>query len=369
MSTQDACFMLEALELARKGYYTAAPNPCVGSLVVAEDQIVGRGFHLRAGEPHAEIMALREAGTQARDATLHVTLEPCAHSGRTPPCISSIVQAGVRRVITAMEDPNPQVRGRGHAALEEAGVAWESGVAEEVARELNREFCHRMTTGRPWVRVKQAISLDGGSALSNGQSQWITGREARADVQRLRARVGAILSTAATVRHDDARLNVRLGVEELGVDVIRQPLRVVIDRQGAMTGDLNFWQQDAPHLVYTLTAHEGRLREQLPDAQIETLDAEDHGVHLKQLLARLAEQHEINDVLIEAGPKFAGALLQQELVDELIVYIAPRLLGSGAAPLAELPPAQDLPEHPGWSLREARAIGSDIRAVYHRDAE
>ena len=364
----DARFMDEALELAERGRYTAPPNPCVGCLVVAEGTVVGRGFHRRTGEPHAEPQALEQAGSRARGATMYVTLEPCTHEGRTAPCAPDIVAAGITRVVSACEDPNPQVAGRGHHTLKEAGIECVVGIGAERARAMNRGFWKRMTTGKPWVCVKQAMSLDGGTALADGNSQWITSRKARADVQRQRARSSAVLSTAATVRRDDARLNVRLDADELNVDQVRQPLRVIMDRKGELSEDLALWSVSGPCVVYTLGEHAPKVRSKVPaEVEVRTVGAAGKGLNLKEVLSGLATDHEANDVLVEAGAKFAGALIEEDLVDELMVYIAPRLLGAGAAPLAELPPAENLPKHAGWTLQDVHALEPDVRVTYHRD--
>ena len=364
----DARFMEEALELAERGRCTAPPNPCVGCLVVADGTVVGRGFHRRAGEAHAEPQALAQAGSRARGATLYVTLEPCSHQGRTEPCVPDIVAAGIGRVVSACEDPNPLVAGRGHGMLEEAGVECTVGVGAERAQALNRGFWKRMTTGRPWVCVKQAMSLDGGTALADGSSQWITGRKARADVQRQRARSGAVLSTAATVCRDDARLNVRLSAEEMGVDRVRQPLRVILDRKGELPGRLALWSVAGPCVVYTLDEHAQELRPKVPaGVAVRTVRAAGKGLDLGQVLSGLAADDEINDVLVEAGAKFVGALIEEDLADELMVYIAPRLLGAGAAPLAELPSAENLPKHLDWTLQDVHALEPDVRVTYRRN--
>ncbi|MDE0152656.1 MAG: bifunctional diaminohydroxyphosphoribosylaminopyrimidine deaminase/5-amino-6-(5-phosphoribosylamino)uracil reductase RibD [Gammaproteobacteria bacterium] len=363
----DARFMEEALELAEQGRYTASPNPCVGCLVVADGTVVGRGFHRRTGELHAEPQALTEAGDRARGATMYVTLEPCAHQGRTAPCVSEIIAAGIKRVVSACEDPNPQVAGRGHGMLKEAGIECEVGIGAERTQALNRGFWKRMTIGRPWVCVKQAMSLDGGTALADGHSQWITSLEARADVQWRRARSGAVLSTAATVGRDDARLNVRLKAQVLGVDQVRQPLRVIMDRKGELSSDLSLWSVPGSCVVYTLDEHAEKLRAAIPsEAEIQTVQAGGKGLDLAAVLSGLATDYEINDILVEAGAKFVGALIQEDLVDEMVIYIAPRLLGADAAPLAELPPAEDLPERLGWMLQDVRALGPDVRITYHR---
>ena len=364
----DARFMEEALELAEQGCYTTAPNPCVGCLVVTGGAVVGRGVHRRAGEPHAEPQALAQAGSQAQGATLYVTLEPCAHQGRTAPCVPQIIAAGIKRVVSACEDPNPLVGGRGHGMLEEAGVECVVGTGAEQAKELNRGFWKRMTTGRPWVCVKQAMSLDGGTALADGSSQWITNPRARTDVQWRRARSGAVLSTAATVCRDDARLNVRLSAEEMGVDEVRQPLRVIVDRRGELSNGLALWSVPGPCVVYTLDEHAEKLSAKVPtEAEIRTAREVGKGLDLEEVLSGLAANDEINDVLVEAGAKFAGALIREDLVDELVVYIAPRLLGANAAPLVNLPQAESLPERLDWTLRDVRALESDVRITYYRN--
>lgn len=364
----DARFMDEALELAERGRYTAPPNPCVGCLVVAEGTVVGRGFHRRTGEPHAEPQALEQAGSRARGATMYVTLEPCTHEGRTAPCVPDIVAAGITRVVSACEDPNPQVAGRGHDTLKEAGIECAVGIGAERAQAMNRGFWKRMTTGKPWVCVKQAMSLDGGTALADGTSQWITSRKARADVQWQRARSGAVLSTAATVRRDDARLNVRLDAKEMGVDQVRQPLRVVMDRKGELSEPLALWSEPGPCVVYTLGEHAPKLRSQVPaEAEVRTVRAAGKGLDLDEVLSSLAADYEVNDVLVEAGAKFVGALIEEDLVDELMVYVAPRLLGTDAAPLATLPAAENLPERVDWALQDVHALEPDVRLIYHRN--
>lgn len=368
MQDTDARFMEEALDLAEQGRYTTAPNPCVGCLVVADGMVVGRGAHRRTGEPHAEPQALAQAGSRARGATLYVTLEPCAHQGRTAPCVPEIIAAGVKRVVSACEDPNPQVAGRGHGMLEEAGIECVVGVGSEQAQDLNRGFLKRMTAGRPWVCVKQAMSLDGKTALADGKSQWITGARARADVQWRRARSGAVLSTAATVCQDDARLSVRLSAEEMGVDEVRQPLRAILDRRGELSGGLALWSVPGPCTVYTLEEHVQRLRAAIPgEVEIRTVRAGGKGLDLEEVLSSLATGDEINDVLVEAGAKFAGALIREDLADELVVYIAPRLLGEGAAPLADLPSAESLPEDLDWAFQDVRMLEPDVCVTYYRN--
>ena len=367
-SDADERFMEQALRLAARGRTTTPPNPCVGCLVVNGAEVVGCGFHRRAGEAHAEPQALAEAGDRAQGATLYVTLEPCVHQGRTAPCVPEITSAGIQRAVIACEDPNPQIAGRGVRALEEEGIECQVGVLADQSRMLNRGFWVRMTEGRPWVCVKQAMSLDGGTALADGTSQWITGPKARTDVQWRRARSGAILSTAATVRRDDARLNVRLSAKDLDVDMVRQPLRVVADRRGELTADLALWKESGPCIVYTSEGHAERLRDSLPSqAEVRTAHEVEGGLDLGRMLKELAQRDEVNDVLVETGARFAGALLQEDRIDELAIYIAPRLMGAGAAPLAELPPATDLPDRLDWTLQDVETLDPDVCLSYCRN--
>ena len=364
----DERFMAQALELAARGRTTAAPNPCVGCLVVAGGEVIGRGFHRRAGEAHAEPQALMEAGGQTQGATMYITLEPCTHQGRTAPCVPEIIASGIQRAVIACEDPNPQVAGSGLRDLREAGIECHVGVLADASQRLNRGFWMRMTEGRPWVCAKQAMSLDGGTALADGASQWITGPQARLSVQRRRAQSGAILSTAATVRRDDARLNVRLSADDLEVDVVRQPFRVIADRRGELTSELALWKEAGTCIVYTLEEYTERLSDALPaEVEVRTAPPAEKGLDLGSMLVDLAQRDEVNDVLVEAGARFVGALLQEDRVDELVIYIAPRLLGAGAAPLAELPSATDLPERLDWTLQDVETLDSDVCLSYCRN--
>ena len=359
----DAARMAEALRLAARGACTASPNPLVGCLVAAADgRVAGRGFHRRAGEPHAEALALAEAGAAARGGTLYVTLEPCVHQGRTPPCLPAILAAGVARVVSAIEDPDPRVAGRGHAALREAGVECAVGTGAAAAAEQNRGFRLRMAEGRPWVTVKQAGSLDGRSALADGRSRWITGEAARADVQRLRARSCAVLSTARTIVRDDARLDVRLAAAELGVDRVRQPLRAALDRRGELTPELALWTRSGPCRIYTRKKHVARLRAALPEtAAVAAAPKAGRGLDLDWVRRDLAAACEVNELLVEAGAQLGGALLAAGLVDELVTYVAPRLLGAAAQPLFALPEPAELAPEPDWRLVSVRAFGDDLR--------
>lgn len=363
MHDSDGRYMGQALRLAEQGLCTASPNPRVGCVIVTEDgTVAGEGFHRRTGEAHAETQALARAGARSTGATMYVTLEPCAHHGHTPPCTDAIVAAGIRRLVSACEDPDPRVRGRGHEALRRAGVECDTGVREEEARALNRGFFRRVGDGRPWVCIKQAASLDGCSALADGRSQWISSEEARADVQRLRARSCAVLSTARTVARDGARLNVRMSCEDLGIDEVRQPLRVVLDRSGDSDASWPVWAAPGTCVAYTRAEHVERLRRTLPGSvQVQATPASDGGLDLAAVLDSLAGDHEVNEVLVEAGARLSGALISLGHADELVLYIAPRLLGTGAMPVFDLPQADDLPARTDWILEEARSVGPDLR--------
>ncbi len=359
--------MAEALQLARRGLYTTSPNPRVGCVIVKDGKVIGRGWHERAGEPHAEVHALNDARKQfgedaARGATAYVTLEPCAHHGRTPPCCEALANAGVARVVAAMRDPNPLVAGKGLEHMRSAGVAVEHGVLEAQARELNIGFVSRMERGRPWVRVKLAMSLDGRTAMASGQSQWLTGTAARSDVQRLRARSCAVISGVDTVIADNAALNVR--VEELGIewphDYVRQPLRVVLDSKLRLHPPARIFAQFGPLMIATLN-DEQKKWEAIVDAgaQILHLPGKDGRIDLHALMNWLA-QEEFNEVLVEAGPTLAGAFLQAGLVDWITLYMAPSLLGSNAKPLFELP-LDKMKEQVRLDIRDIRAVGNDWR--------
>jgi diaminohydroxyphosphoribosylaminopyrimidine deaminase/5-amino-6-(5-phosphoribosylamino)uracil reductase len=366
MSTEqailDAHYMARALELARKGHYSTHPNPRVGCVIVRDGQVVGEGWHVRTGEPHAEVHALRAAGEQARGATAYVTLEPCSHHGRTPPCADGLVTAGVARVVAAMQDPNPEVAGRGLQRLEQAGIATTCGVLEGEARQLNQGFLKRMEHGLPFVRVKLAMSLDGRTAMASGESQWITGPAARSAVQRLRAQASVVLTGADTVLADDARLTVR--ADELGLDaeqsalvMSRPPLRVLIDGRLRVPLDAPFFKA-GPALVATCVAVEEQYANG-PECLI--VPGEEGQVDLRKLLLELAARG-VNEVLVEAGPRLAGAFAQQGLVDEYQIFVAGKFLGSTARPLLDWPLAQ-MKDAPALKITDIRAVGDDWRVT------
>ena len=361
-SVLDAHYMARAIELARKGLYTTHPNPRVGCVIVRDGQVVGEGWHVRAGEPHAEVHALRAAGELARGATAYVTLEPCSHHGRTPPCAEGLVTAGVARVVAAMQDPNPEVAGRGLKRLTDAGIDVRCGVLETQARALNQGFLKRMEHGLPFVRVKLAMSLDGRTAMASGESQWITGPAARSAVQRLRAEASVVITGADTVLADGARLTVR--ADELGLDaeqtalvMSRPPLRVLIDGRLRVPLDAPFFKA-GPALVATCVPPAGQYRTG-PECLV--IPGENGQVDLRQLLVALAARG-VNEVLVEAGPRLAGAFAEQGLVDEYQIFIAAKFLGSTARPLLELPLTR-MSEATELKITDLRAVGDDWRVT------
>lgn len=347
-----AQYMARALQLAALGRLTTFPNPSVGCVVVRDGEIVGEGWHARAGEPHAEIHALRAAGERARGAELFVTLEPCSHHGRTGPCAEAVMAAGVRKVWAATRDPNPRVAGQGIERLRAAGIEVVVGLLESAARELNRGFISRMERGRPHVTLKLGASLDGRTAMASGESQWITGEAARADVQRLRAEAGAVLTGAGTVLADDPRLNLR--GEALPP---RVPDRIVLDSRGRVPAAAKIWNADGARRFWLRTA-DGVT----PDGVIPlTVSAGPDGrLDPRAALVALAKQ-EVNSVLVECGATLAGALLRAGLVDELICYLAPSLLGDAARGMARLPGLEVLNQRVQLKFTDVRPIGSDLR--------
>lgn len=359
-SAFDRQCMARALELAERGLDTADPNPRVGCVIAKGEAIVGEGWHERAGEPHAEIHALRNAGVASAGATLYVTLEPCTHHGRTPPCVDAVIEARVRRVVCGMVDPNPRVRGSGIGRLLTAGVEAESGLLEAQARALNCGFVRRMEQGLPWVRVKLAASLDGRTALANGESRWITGEAARADVQRWRARSSAILTGSGTILRDDPRLTARLADD---APASRQPLRVIADSELRTPATARVLSPPGQAVIFTAASDHPRRKELAArGARIETVSRGPQGVDLRELLTRLGEL-EVNEVWVESGPKLAGALVRAELVNELVIYVAPALLGQHARGMFELPEVTALEQRRLLTFDDVRLIGQDLRIV------
>jgi len=356
-SADDHRYLGRALELAARGLYSTDPNPRVGCVIVRDGNVVGEGFHARAGEPHAEALALAAAGAAARGATVYVTLEPCAHQGRTPPCADALVAAGVRRVVYAAGDPNPLVAGEGAAKLVAAGIGAEPGLMAPAAEALNPGFLSRHRRGRPWLRVKLGASLDGRTGLANGKSQWLTCEAARADVQRLRARSSAILTGATTVQRDDPRLTVRDPTLELRG---RIPLRVVLDPTLATPPGARLFREAGPVLILA-GSDEPKATAALAAAGAEVLHHP--GVAKRDLAAVLAElaRREQNEVLVEAGPRLAGAFVEAGLVDEFVLYVAPHMLGHDAAPLAMLPMLDDLGDRWEFRFADVRQVGTDLK--------
>lgn len=353
----DAKAMAHALQLAERGLYTTDPNPRVGCVIVKDGVVVGASYHERAGEPHAEARALRQAADKARGATVYVTLEPCCHQGRTPPCTSALIDARVYRVVAAMPDPNPKVAGKGLMALQAAGIEVDVGLMQAQAAALNPGFIQRMQSQRPYVRIKLAASLDGRTAMANGESKWITGDAARNDVQRWRARSSAIITGIGTVRTDDPSLNVR------NIKTTRQPLRVVLDSQ-LMLSPLAKILNGAGNALVVTASKNAKSGEILRSAGAEVLylPGQKGQIDLSALMRHLTAR-EMNEILIEAGPTLSGAMLEGGLVDEIILYFAPHLLGNSARGLFALPGVAHLAQRIALTIIDVRPIGEDWRMI------
>ena len=352
----DDDYMARALTLAERGLYTTTPNPRVGCVLVRDGEIVGEGWHVRAGEPHAEVVALKAAGERARGATAYVTLEPCHHYGRTPPCDEALTAAGIKRVVAAMLDPDPRTAGQGLAYLRAANIDTQCGVCDAKARELNMGFTSRVTRGRPWVRMKIAASLDGRTALANGQSQWITGTEARRDGHQWRARACAVLTGIGTVKDDDPQLNVR------EVATTRQPLRVIVDSRLETPPTAKILQGGGA-LIFC--AHDDAKKSAVlraAGAEIVVLPDASGKVELPALLRELGRRG-INELHIEAGHKLNGSLIREACVDELLLYLAPCLLGDTAQGMAALPELASLDARRNLVINETRMVGGDLRLL------
>lgn len=353
-SASDYTYMAQALRLAEKGLYSTSPNPRVGCVLVRDRRVVGSGWHERAGAPHAEIHALAAAGEEARGATAYLTLEPCSHHGRTPPCADALIKAGVVRLVVAMEDPNPLVSGRGNAKLRDAGIEVQTGLMAADSEALNIGFIARMSRGRPWVSIKIAASLDGKTALNNGASQWITSEAARRDGHRLRARSCAIMTGIGSVLADNPRLTVR------HLETTRQPLRVVVDSRLEIPVDARLLR-GAGELVFTATASEGTIGAlHEVGARVIVLPDQNDNVDLDAMMRKLAD-FELNEVLVEAGWRLNGALINAGLVDELVIYLAPCLIGDAARGMLKLPELADLQGKRVLSIEDMRRVGPDVR--------
>ncbi len=364
----DLPLMARAIQLARLGLYTTDPNPRVGCVLVRNGEVVGEGYHRRAGEPHAERNAIAAAGTSAKGATAYVTLEPCCHHGRTPPCTDALLEAGVARVVIATDDPNPLVHGRGIGRMRAAGIEVRTGVMEQAARALNPGFERRMRTGLPFVRCKLAASLDGRTAMASGESRWITSEAARRDVQWLRARSSAIVTGIGTVLADDPSMNVRVDPSEISAltpdEPPRQPLRVVVDSALRMPSDARMLALPGATLIAT--------RDQCPTdiaritsagAEVQVVPADSDGRVDLWTLMRYLGSREINEVLIEAGPSLAGAAVRAGLVDEIVLYLAPHLMGDAARPLFRLPGLECMDQRIPLSVAQVRQVGPDLRVT------
>jgi diaminohydroxyphosphoribosylaminopyrimidine deaminase/5-amino-6-(5-phosphoribosylamino)uracil reductase len=344
----DQEYMAMAVRLAKRGIYTTHPNPNVGCVIVKDGRVIGSGWHRQAGGPHAEVYALREAGDDARSADVYLSLEPCSYKGRTPPCADALVKAGVKRVVVAMQDPNPRVAGGGLERLRAAGIEVETGLLEAEAGHLNPGYIARMQRGYPWVRVKLASSVDGRTAMASGESHWISSAEARQDVQRLRARSSAIVTGIGTVLADDPSMNVRLEAQQLyGVEPVRQPLRVILDSQLRTPGTAKI-ENERWHTL------------QEAGAKVVAV-ANEHGQPKPEAVLQLLAEREVNEVLLECGPTLAGAFLSQGLVDEIVLYMAPHLMGDGARGLFHMPGLDYMQDRIALKWQEVRQVGSDLR--------
>ncbi len=357
-SPTDYSFMATALRLAERGLYSTTPNPRVGCIIARNDQIVGSGWHERAGQAHAEINALNTAREAARGATAYVTLEPCSHYGRTPPCANALIEAGIARVVIAMEDPNPLVHGRGCALLRQAGVTVQAGLLQAEAHALNVGFITRMTHKKPWVRLKIAASLDGRIALKNGASQWITGEAARQDSHRWRARSCAIMTGIGTVKSDNPQLTAR------HIQTSRQPKKIVVDSHLALSLDAQLLQGEEV-IIFTANTENQEKKAALDQmgARINVLPDAARKVDLKKMIIMLATDFEMNEVLVEAGSGLNGALINAGLVDEMIIFLAPHLLGDDAQGMLKLTELKCLEQRKMLKIQDLRMVGQDIRII------
>ena len=351
----DERFMARALALAANGINTTHPNPRVGCVVVAGGAVVGEGWHRNAGGEHAEIIALKQAGKSAKGATLYLTLEPCSHHGRTPPCVDAVIKAGIRRAVIAMEDPNPVVNRAGISALQRAGIDLIEGVGKRPAQRLNRGFCKRMTAGRPWVTLKMAVSLDGKTAMASGESQWITSEAARRDAHKLRASSSAILTGVGTVLRDDPKMTARLEQVE------RHPLRVILDSNLSTPAQARILRPPGNTLIIT-TAGNDKDAELLSGDGVEVVACREQAgqIDLRQVMTELAER-EINELMLEAGPRLSGNMLKQRLVDQVIIYMAPDLLGHDARGMFNIPGLESIADKHRLAFRDVRMVGRDLR--------
>ncbi len=356
-TASDYEYMARAIQLAEKGLYTTAPNPRVGCVIVKDGTIVGEGYHVKAGQAHAEINALKQAGNNAKDATVYVTLEPCCHTGKTPPCTDALINAGVNKVIAAMQDPHQRVAGKGFAELEKAGIEVQYGLMQAQAETLNPGFIKRMQSGLPWVRIKMAASLDGRTAMRSGESKWITGTAARQDVQHWRARSSVILTGVGTILADDPSLNVRMPDHE------HQPLRVILDTQLRTPAEAKILQQPGQTLIMTSVSDEKQFTKyDKAKVDFHICHATKDGVDLDSVLKHLATM-EVNELHVECGATLAGSFLRSGFVDEIVLYMAPKLMGDQARGLFHLPELNDMADSIDLSINDLRQTGDDIRII------
>jgi diaminohydroxyphosphoribosylaminopyrimidine deaminase / 5-amino-6-(5-phosphoribosylamino)uracil reductase len=352
ITAQDRAHLARALDLAARGLYTTDPNPRVGCVIADAERVLGEGWHVRAGEGHAEVNALRAAGSRARGATVYLSLEPCSHTGRTPPCADALIAAGVARVVCCTPDPNPKVAGRGIERLQQAGIAVQVGAFVDEARRLNVGYFSRHERARPYVRLKMAMSLDGRTAPVDGSRAWISGEASRADVQIWRARSSAVLTGAGTVRSDDPQLNVRLNYGSW----VRQPLRVVLDTMLSCARAAKIFDHDEALVFAAPEAPLGSFK----DVKLERIPRSVGGLDLDAVMQNLTAR-EVNELLVECGPTLAGAFIAKQLVDELILYVAPRVLGQDALPLLRLKAGDSA--LPQFDFRDAQQFGDDMRLI------
>lgn len=362
-NADDYSFMARALQLARRGINTCHPNPRVGCVLVKHGQIIGEGWHEKAGQAHAEVMALQHAGDKAHGAKAYVTLEPCSHYGRTPPCADTLIEHGITEVFIAMQDPNPLVAGQGIEKLRQSGIKVKTGLLQQQAIELNRGFVSRMECGRPWVTVKLGASLDGRTAMKSGESQWITGPQARADVQKLRAASSAVLTGSGTVLADNPSLTVRLH------GTTRQPLRVVMDSHLSIPDSAKIFHDGYPLLIATATSEDDEQFLELKNRNIDirSFPAGEGRVDALSLFHCLADDYSCNEILVEAGSVVCGSLLAKQLVDEIVLYLAPVVMGSAARGLFDLPGLDTMSQRIHLSVKDVRAVGQDWRFTVQPD--
>lgn len=362
-SAYDNEFMSRAIRLAKRGLYTTHPNPRVGCVITKDNNIVGEGWHKKTGEGHAEVNALIQAGIQAQDATAYVTLEPCCHTGKTPPCTDSLIKAGITRVVAAMQDPHSKVAGNGFQVLRDAGIDVEVGLLEEQAQLLNPGFIKRMQQGLPFVRIKMAMSVDGRTAMASGESKWITSESARNDVQHWRAQSSAMLTGIGTILYDDPSLTVRHNEGALAHAIVDQPLCVILDSSLQLPIDAKVIQKLDEILVFTNSTDKQKIAAlEAVGVQVKSIDKGETGLDLEQILKHLASL-EINEVMIEAGATLTGSFIAAGLVDELIIYMAPVLMGDKSRALFHLPDIQQMNQKIQLNIQEMRQFGEDIRII------